>query len=911
MTLESMSRADGALDPQRLHPSIALAPYVEALVVGRRVAVLGDATLGLADALLARGARLVHAYDPDAARVAEMIARKAPAFGSQAAGRPAARGVVHAVLGDDLGVREGAFDAVLIPDLCSFADRTDAVRRAKKLVAPTGAVVIASPNPEAKRRLTGGGAPSGEALGYYEIYDLLQLQFPVVRMVGQAPFVGYAIVDFAPDREPDVSFDASLMAGTEEPESFVAIASERPIAMDPYLVVEVPASRVLAWQAGAPAESAAERGPSSARDVHRGPNDHVQLAETQARLVLMEAELDDLRAQKGDLARQLDVARLALDAADGRARDSAKETNALAHEAARSAGADAERWRDLTARAGDEHVRAERLGHKVRDLEEELVHQRERAQKLTKQLDDEKRARQKAEIELGMTRGLVRPEGEIDPALRVEELTTALRNAKAHADSLASELLAKSKETAELRREHEAAEEKITDLRREREATEGRIGELAGERDAANAKASDIAKERDALSGRLAELAGERDAAVERLAEAMRALDAANARAGDLSRERDLANARVAETARALHDAQTKLDDLEGEAQTLRRPQAFREPVVVTGEVQSNMVARMTRLEATANTEKRAADEAKREAEEAKREGEAAKREASESKRAADESKRAAGESRRVADEAKRAIDLVGTQRDAAVARALRLEKELVEERAGRKDLVLAKAALESEVIGLRRRIEEIQAGSEAEAAPEVSQLEAALRDRGQKIARLERDMRESERIGRELVSEIEALRAQGGGGDGGNGGGSGGGGALNGQGGAHGGGSRTQQGAQAASARPAAKGSSVDLLTADAFQHRIDALAADAAQKQAELLSSTWRIQALERELGEARGAAGDPSRQQRELSTALVRAQSEIADLRRALSVRGDAGAVPRAAVEDAVLLHQQLAR
>jgi hypothetical protein len=80
---------------------------------------------------------------------------------------------------------------------------------------------------------------------------------------------------------------------------------------------------------------------------------------------------------------------------------------------------------------------------------------------------------------------------------------------------------------------------------------------------------------------------------------------------------------------------------------------------------------------------------------------------------------------------------------------------------------------------------------------------------------------------------------------------------------------------------------------------------------KQAELLSSTWRIQALERELGEARGAAGDPSRQQRELSTALVRAQSEIADLRRALSVRGDAGAVPRAAVEDAVLLHQQLAR
>src|SRR5262249_56183844 len=56
------SRAGGAAaeappDLSRLHPSIALAPYIEALVVGRRVAVLGDVSFGLAEALLARGAR--------------------------------------------------------------------------------------------------------------------------------------------------------------------------------------------------------------------------------------------------------------------------------------------------------------------------------------------------------------------------------------------------------------------------------------------------------------------------------------------------------------------------------------------------------------------------------------------------------------------------------------------------------------------------------------------------------------------------------------------------------------------------------------------------------------------------------------------------------------------------------------
>ena len=842
MTLESMPRADALHDPARLHPSIALAPYVEALVAGRRVAVLGDGSLGLADALHARGARLVHAYDPDPARVAEMIARKAPAFGSPAAGRPVARGVVHAVLGDDLGVRDGAFDAVLIPDLCAFADRVDVVRRARKLVAPSGAVVIASPNGEAKRRLTSGPA-APDALGYYEIFDLLQLQFPVVRMVGQAPFVGYAIVDFSPDREPDVSFDASLMAGTEEPEIFVAIASERPISLDPYLVVEVPAARVLGL--GAARAEEAPFGPVSdrGRDPVRA-NDPVQLAEMQARIVLMEAELDDLRSQKGDLARQLDATRAEIAAAAGRERDAAKETHARAEEASRIAGADADRLRELAARAGDEHVRAERLTHKVRDLEEELVHQRDRAQKLTKQLDDEKRSRQKAEIELGMARGLPK-EGEVDAAARVEELTAALRNAKAHADSLASELLAKSKETAELRREHEAAEEKNVALRKERAALEAKMAEAANEREAAVAKAAELVRERDHAAARIA----------------------------DLTRERDSASARMAETARALIEAQAKLDDLEGEAQTIRRPQVFREPVVVTGDVQSNMVARIARLEATANAERQSAEEARKDAVEARKDAE---------------------ETRKDAAESKRAHDQAIAQRDQAIARAEKLEKSVAEERAERRDLVAAKAALESEVIGLKRRIDEIATENEGEIGPEVSHLEAALRDRGHRIAQLERDLRESERIGRELIQEVEALRAQAGvgGGSGSNQGAGGG-----------------SQGAPTNNTNNRAQASGVDPMTASAFQHRIDMLAADAAQKQAELLSSTWRIQALERELSEAREAAGDPSQKQRELSSALVRAQSEIADLRRALSASG--GAVPRQAIEDQVLLHQQLGR
>src|SRR5690606_30434932 len=92
--------------PISIHPSLVLGAYLEPLVRGRRVAVLGDARIGLAARLIERGARLVHAYDPEPARVAEALARVAPGRGPHPA---------FAVLEGDLGVRDGAFDAVVIP----------------------------------------------------------------------------------------------------------------------------------------------------------------------------------------------------------------------------------------------------------------------------------------------------------------------------------------------------------------------------------------------------------------------------------------------------------------------------------------------------------------------------------------------------------------------------------------------------------------------------------------------------------------------------------------------------------------------------------------------------------------------------------------------------------------------------
>src|SRR5262249_51242357 len=155
-----------------VHPSMVLSAYVEPLVRGRRVAVLGDATIGLAERIAERGARLVHAYDPNPGRPAGAMSR------ARARRRPAGYAELRGDRGGGLGVRDRALDVVVIPDLslCSGgADQpAEIVRRARRLVTASGAAVIASPNPEASRTLIGQRPRGGrKALGYYDLFDVV------------------------------------------------------------------------------------------------------------------------------------------------------------------------------------------------------------------------------------------------------------------------------------------------------------------------------------------------------------------------------------------------------------------------------------------------------------------------------------------------------------------------------------------------------------------------------------------------------------------------------------------------------------------------------------------------------------------------------------------------------------------
>jgi len=820
-----------------LHPSIVLPAYIEPLIRGRRVAVLGDATVGLAEELAQRGARLVHAYDPDPARAAEALARLSSGRTHQ---------ISYAVLAGDLGVRDGAFDAVIVPDLSIFFDPTELMRRVRKLCAASGVAVVVAPNARTGARLLVPEAPAGATPrssappGYYELYDLVSLQFPKVRMVGQAPFVGYTVADFAPGSEPEVSVDTSLLTASEEPEYFIAVAGERTVTLEAYTVIELPWAEVLA------ASNLAEGPAVNLRAIEEREEERLALTEARARLALVAAELDKVRDQHQANGR--DAATRATSAAALSARVVELELTGEAREG---------RLRELEGRSGDNHVRAERLANQIRDMEEELRRQRDRGTRLTKQLDDEKKARTKAEVELGMIRGLSSvPPSDAMPTLEPRS------SAPEAIDTF--EVVAARDRIAALTRDLDSARARIleleqdqvdtprrmpTDAERPDAALAGpdtkllhRLNELEGAVNSALREAAEAALARDAALER----ARRGEARAQRMLELEAALVTAESARNDLLEQQRSLETQVAVEAPRLHDVhrrlaeseahraqlETRLVDARAEHTHLERRLAEAQGHVARLEEQltaarAELIPLSTRL---ARAEQRPADLEPRLAAAQARATELESRLASTQARAAElESRVAAGQARTPVLESRLAV---------AEAHAAELNARLVKAE-------LRPVQLEAELAHTRARVSEIESvRATADAAiEELTALGGALRERGHVVAALKKDLRESERIGRELLDELGAARAPNG----------------------------------AATTAPL-----VNTVNISDLEAQLDRLAQSAARGQADLQAASWRIAQLEREV---RDAAEPPaaSEIQAELEAALAAARDEVAALRR----------------------------
>ncbi len=271
-----------------LHPSMVLGAFAEGILSGRRVALLGDGSTGLAERLAAASGRRVQAYDPDPVRTAESIAR---------AGAGGRSKVSHVVLEDGLELSAGAFDAVVIADLHAFGGSAfdspaQLLALAAAILARRGIVVLASANP--------ARADAGQAIGYYELYDLVGEVFAEVKMLGQAPFAAFTVADFAATGEPGVTIDSSLLNdATEEPTHFIVVASQQQqdLQIDPYMVVQVPAEQGVGWLAS----NTAAAGQVDA--AARAEADAAALAEAKLQRSVIAAELDTSREREQEARR--------------------------------------------------------------------------------------------------------------------------------------------------------------------------------------------------------------------------------------------------------------------------------------------------------------------------------------------------------------------------------------------------------------------------------------------------------------------------------------------------------------------------------------------------------------------------------------------------------------------------------
>lgn len=343
------------------HPAHVLSAYLEPVARGRRVAVLGEATLGLAERLLARGARSVHVYDVDGGRVAEALAKSAGA--QRASAVPS-----FTALAGDQGLREGSYDLVVVPDISALGAPEEVVERARRMLGSSaGAAVFASPNPEAERWLLPGGAEGAPAAaGYYELYDAVSAHFTEVRMLGQAPFVGYALVDFSVE-EPEVSIDASGLEEPELPEWYVAVASDRPLSLEAYALVELPLEDVA---------HASEITRSNKEPITL-PGDRTRAAGARAMLDEQAVALSEARARISVLTTEIE--RLREESTRHTRLVRAKDELVLKlGELEKELESARVRARDAELKLADEKSRAGELGAEILRLEDELSRQRSR-----------------------------------------------------------------------------------------------------------------------------------------------------------------------------------------------------------------------------------------------------------------------------------------------------------------------------------------------------------------------------------------------------------------------------------------------------------------------------------------------------------------------------------------------------
>jgi hypothetical protein len=180
---------------------------------------------------------------------------------------------------------------------------------------------VGVPNAEARLGLGLAPAASQTSLDYYELYDQVAEHFSDVRMLGQLPFVGYAIADFSAEREADISVDTTFVpGGAEEPEWFWALCSHEPIIGEAFSIIQLPLSQALAARTATRSKDP-DRAADDAAQHARGGGPQIaalqsQLAERDQLLTALKDKAATAEQRSNDLAASLERAQTAASASE-------------------------------------------------------------------------------------------------------------------------------------------------------------------------------------------------------------------------------------------------------------------------------------------------------------------------------------------------------------------------------------------------------------------------------------------------------------------------------------------------------------------------------------------------------------------------------------------------------------------
>jgi chromosome segregation ATPase len=206
-----------------------------------------------------------------------------------------------------LNFEDNIFGAAVIPNLAGILNPKETLAEVKRILNPDAHLLVATPNPEIKNSPK---KSTGEAIDYYKLYDWLVSIFPVVQMVGQSPFDGYAVADLGYDDEDlEIGFNTDLLGEEGNTiEWFFAVCGNSSAAIDPYSIIQIPSDTSnVSILKSALAEAKLElsnRGVRIESLEKKLEEELMQSEEARARAVKIAKELDNER--KATTKRQLE-----------------------------------------------------------------------------------------------------------------------------------------------------------------------------------------------------------------------------------------------------------------------------------------------------------------------------------------------------------------------------------------------------------------------------------------------------------------------------------------------------------------------------------------------------------------------------------------------------------------------------